>query len=138
MNRFDRIVFRDEEETESPQACEHNKAVLRAMAKYSPLSFWVLGIALLMFLLCVGTDIAQGHWVLPQVTPQTLLLYGANSSYKVFVSHQYWRVFSAMFLHGGVLHLLMNSTSFLLYLMPAEARLNRSSLFLGVLLWGGM
>ena len=41
-----------------------------------------------------------------------------------------------MFLHSGLLHLLMNSLSFFLYLMPVESKLKNNLLFALVLLAG--
>ena len=138
---FERIVFRDEDEPHaeghSHRADDHNKKVLRAMVKHSPISCGMLVIVLLMFVLCVGTDMYAGRWDISSISPKTLLRYGANFSIMV-QQGQYYRIFSAMFLHAGILHLLMNSTSFLLFLMPVEARLQNRLLYASVLIWGGM
>lgn len=64
-------------------------------------------------------------------------MYGANSNTMVNEG-QVWRLFTAMFLHAGGFHLLMNSTSFLLYLMPVEQKTSSKWLYLLVLLLGGM
>ncbi len=43
-----------------------------------------------------------------QPTTEQLYAWGANSGAAVAFNHQFWRLFTAMFLHIGALHLIMN------------------------------
>lgn len=45
----------------------------------------------------------------------TLLKFGASEPYRIFVKHQYFRLFTAMFLHIGIMHLLANSLSLYIF-----------------------
>jgi rhomboid protease GluP len=87
------------------------------MLIYSPQSSIMMIIILIMFILCELTDMVNGNYNLSVITASTLIKYGANYSLLVNAG-QYWRLFTAMLLHGGLLHIISNSTSFFLYLMP--------------------
>jgi membrane associated rhomboid family serine protease len=49
-------------------------------------------------------EISSGDWT----DPETLHRIGALEPYAVVVQGQYWRLFTALFLHGGFAHLLFN------------------------------
>ena len=49
-------------------------------------------------------EISAGDWNDPEVLHRI----GALDPYSVLVQHEYWRFFSALFLHGGFIHLLFN------------------------------
>ena len=49
-------------------------------------------------------EISFGNWT----DPETLHRIGALEPYAVVVQGQYWRLFTALFLHGGFAHLLFN------------------------------
>jgi rhomboid protease GluP len=60
-----------------------------------------------MFLLMLGTG-AQSLSPGGTSTPHELMLWGAKSSSSVLVDHEWWRLFTAMFIHAGILHLATN------------------------------
>ena len=90
-----------------------------------------------MFMVCELTDLANGNYNLSVITGPTLVKYGANASWLVNAG-QYWRLFTAMLLHGGLLHLFSNATSFFLYLMPVEQTTKSIPLYFAVLVGGGL
>src|SRR5205809_1268473 len=49
-------------------------------------------------------EISAGDWNDPEVLHRI----GALDPYSVLVQHEYWRFLSALFLHGGFIHLLFN------------------------------
>jgi membrane associated rhomboid family serine protease len=49
-------------------------------------------------------EISVGDWNDPEVLHRV----GALDPYSVLVQHEYWRFFTALFLHGGFVHLLFN------------------------------
>lgn len=61
---------------------------------------------------------------------------GASHPYPFFYEHQWWRLFTAMFLHGGLIHLGMNMAS-LLQLAPALEELYGSGRFLFIYVFTG-
>jgi len=56
-------------------------------------------------------EISAGDWNDPDVLHRI----GALDPYSVVVQHEYWRLFTALFLHGGFVHLLFNM--FALYVL---------------------
>jgi rhomboid protease GluP len=61
---------------------------------------------------------------------------GASHPYPFFYDHQWWRLVTAMFLHGGLLHLGMNMAS-LLQLGPALEELYGSARYLFLYVFTG-
>lgn len=79
------------------------------MLKY-PITYLLMGINTLVYLLCayLSRDIID-------MPIEILVDMGALYAPYVVLEHQWWRILSAMFLHGGMTHLLMNLFS--LYLI---------------------
>jgi membrane associated rhomboid family serine protease len=70
-----------------------------------------------MYLICLLTDLSTHRFDIKSLSIQTLITYGANYN-KLVNTGQLYRLFTPIFLHAGPLHLLANSISFFLYLMP--------------------
>jgi membrane associated rhomboid family serine protease len=62
------------------------------------LIFILLNVAAFVF------EMSAGDWT----EPETLHRLGALEPYQVLVRGEYWRLFTALFLHGGAIHLLFN------------------------------
>ena len=80
MQNFNRVVFQDEqEEANQVEPSEYNKAVLKSMAKNSPLTLGMVVIVSVMFIICVLDDFVNGNKnMLPNISGITLKKYGAN------------------------------------------------------------
>src|SRR5947209_3047709 len=48
-------------------------------------------------------------------SPQKLYQLGGTLGYAIVLNHQYWRLFTAMFLHAGLLHLGLNMYALYLF-----------------------
>jgi membrane associated rhomboid family serine protease len=81
-------------------------ALLRFL-RQAPLSTTLAGICLLVYLAMI---LSGAHFANPH--SRALIEWGA--SYRLLtVQHQPWRLVSSMFIHGGLIHLLMNSAAIL-------------------------
>lgn len=64
--------------------------------------------------LLLGSNIAVYLWMLHRgvdrltPSPEDLIRFGANNAEAVLISHQWWRVVTAMFVHVGLVHLATN------------------------------
>ena len=77
-------------------------------------------------------EISVGNWNDPEILHRL----GALEPYSVLVQHEYWRFFTALFLHGGLLHLGFNA--FALYVLgpPLERSIGTMRFFLCYLISG--
>lgn len=95
------------------RAAEARQEVLKAAAGFeaqvtrmTPVTWGLY----LVLALNVGTwlaNIASGMDALKPL-PAELLAWGANSASSVMEDHEYWRLLTATFLHGGLMHLALN------------------------------
>jgi rhomboid protease GluP len=74
--------------------------------------FTTIMILLLNFALYVATAIyslgsGQGGGFM-DIDGHTLLIFGAKSGQYILIGHQWWRLVTAGFLHGGLFHIMMN------------------------------
>ena len=80
--------------------CETAPSSWRNQLRNTPAVFILILVNLLVFLF----EISTGDWNDPAVLHRI----GALEPYAVVVQSEYWRLFTALFLHGGVLHLGFN------------------------------
>jgi rhomboid protease GluP len=64
-----------------------------------------------------------------QAVTQVLIDLGASRAELIRDEHQYWRLLSAVFLHGGILHLLMNGSVLLNLGRICESQLSSTKFF---------
>ena len=80
--------------------------------------------------------VASGvHWLWPTATQ--LIDWGANQGIGIALNHEYWRLFTSVFLHGGLIHLAMNMWS-LLVIGPLVERLYGNLAFAVIYLASGV
>ena len=99
----------------------------------SPVSTVLLGLnfflfaILLMFTIQAGE--AGGFNILWRMDPLASVKLGAVYPYPIFVHHEWWRLITAMFLHGGLIHIGFNMMT-LMQFGPAVEELYGSPRFL--------
>jgi rhomboid protease GluP len=80
--------------------------------------------------------VARGvPWLFPSA--QQLLGWGANNGVGVVVDHEYWRLITNIFLHGGIIHLALNMWN-LLIIGPLVERLYGNLAFAAIYLAAGI
>ena len=84
----------------APVGYETSPRVRHSQLRSAPAVFILILLNAAAFLL----EISVGDWNDPEVLHRV----GALEPYSVVVQHEYWRFFTALFLHGGFLHLLFN------------------------------
>jgi membrane associated rhomboid family serine protease len=91
---------------------DHNigRSTLRSQLRSAPAVFVLILVNVLVFLF----EIWAGGWNDPEVLHRI----GALEPYAVVVQGEYWRLFTALFLHGGLLHLGFNL--FALYILGPQ------------------
>lgn len=119
---LERRIFGDKPNIQSMSeydtTSEYNKRIMKKMMNAAPFSFGMLTLVIVIFILEVICDIRYGLFSLKSISSWTLGKFGANNTLLVNVEHQYYRLFTAMLLHGSFSHIIMNSVSFVLYLIP--------------------
>jgi membrane associated rhomboid family serine protease len=90
-----------------PSGHETSPRLRRSQLRSAPAVFIFIFLNAAAFLL----EISVGDWNDPEVLHRL----GALEPYSVVVQHEYWRFFTALFLHGGFIHLLFNV--FALYIL---------------------
>ncbi len=71
------------------------------------------------------------------ISPRVLVALGALYGPLVLVYDEWWRLFTAMFLHGGMTHILMNMFSLYIVGRPIELYFSRWS-YLAIYLFSGL
>jgi len=75
-------------------------SIRRSQLRSAPAVFVLILVNVLVFLF----EVSVGDWNDPEVLHRI----GALEPYAVVAQHEYWRLFTALFLHGGFLHLGFN------------------------------
>jgi membrane associated rhomboid family serine protease len=83
-----------------PKDHEMTASARGTQLRNAPAVLALILVNVLMFLF----EVSVGDWNDPQVLHRI----GALEPYAVVVQHEYWRLFTALFLHGGFLHLGFN------------------------------
>src|SRR6266516_2539033 len=73
----------------------------------------LLAINIAMFVVEIAFSGANS--LLLGASPQKLYQLGGTLGYAIVLNHQYWRLFSAMFLHAGLIHLGLNMYALYLF-----------------------
>lgn len=104
------------------QEVYYKKGVLIENFKQYPITYGLMGINIVVFLLplLVGVNVMD-------MSSEYLYSIGAVEGNAVVVNGEVWRLFSAMFLHGGVEHILMNMFSLYLVGRSVEMMFSRFS-----------
>src|SRR5271170_2632959 len=81
------------------------QAVRRPRSSWAsaPATYLLVGINCLVFLAMVARRVSIGS-----PTPEQLMHWGANNAGSVLINAEWWRIVTAMFVHGGLLHLATN------------------------------
>lgn len=73
------------------------------MNKKAIVTYIIIGINIIMFLLCVISSKS-----LIDIDVYTLANFGGQARILIDYNNEYWRLFTCMFLHGGLMHLFFN------------------------------
>lgn len=77
------------------------------IAQMFPITTSVVAINLLVFVLCAADSLKTGVGSPMDFSPTRLLSWGANYG-PLTLDHQFWRIFTSMFVHGGLIHVGAN------------------------------
>ncbi|MEQ1684955.1 MAG: rhomboid family intramembrane serine protease [Burkholderiaceae bacterium] len=93
---------------ETASAVEARRAVAfeQRLATMTPVT-WALYLVVAANVVVWFANLAAGMHAL-KPAPAELFAWGANSAHAVVRNHEYWRLFTAMFLHIGLMHLALN------------------------------
>ena len=121
----------------APPAPAQPRPVALRLPQQRAVAVWVLlGLNIMMFVVSMVLTFVFGDRTLLQPAPEVLQLLGWKENGLIFEG-QYWRLVTAMFLHGSVIHILFNG--YALYALGPEAeRIYGTTRFLVVYFLGGL
>jgi len=104
------------------QAAGRAPSAAQDAAATSRLGLWLLAVNIGLFVFMLVVDPARGDRAAGSFAPSGVaqFMFGANEQIAVKYCGQYWRFLTAMFLHGNLLHIAMNSVA-LLFVIPLAA-----------------
>lgn len=85
------------------------KSVGSLLPEESPVTYFMLGLCFMLFVVTVAASVQSGHFsLLGSVDGRVLLRLGARNTLLIVGYHEYWRLVLPIFLHGGLIHIGMN------------------------------
>lgn len=92
-----------DQETISSEDAQHNfENKLEHLSPITPITYALMAVNLMLF---VVVALFGSQWF--NINPQVLISFGGN--YSPFTTEgEWWRMLTAIFLHGGVIHLAFN------------------------------
>jgi rhomboid protease GluP len=108
------------------------RAALQSATRHTAMTQVFAATCIIVYLAMVATGV---HWLWP--TQTNLVDWGANQGVGVAISQQYWRLFTSVFLHGGMIHLATNMWS-LVVIGPLVERLYGNLAFTVIYLAAGV
>ena len=108
------------------------RSALFSATPHAPMTAFFIVACVLPYIAMVASGV---DYLFPTV--DQLLAWGADQGFRVVLSHEYWRLFTHMFLHSGIAHLAMNMWS--LYVVgPLIERLFGNVAFAAIYLASGV
>jgi rhomboid protease GluP len=108
------------------------RSALQSATPHAPMTPILIGACVLAYVAMVVDGVP---WLTPSA--DQLSRWGANRGTRVVIDHEYWRLITNVFLHGGLIHLAMNMWS-LLVIGPLIERLYGSLAFAVIYLASGI
>jgi len=104
------------------QAAGRAPSAAQDAAATSRLGLWLLAANIGLFVVMLAVDPARGDRTDSSFAPSGVahFMFGANDWIAVKYCGQYWRFLTAMFLHGDLLHIVMNAVA-LVFVIPLAA-----------------
>ena len=79
------------------------RAALHSATPRAVMTYVMTAACIIVYLAMVAKGV---HWLWPTATQ--LIDWGANQGIGIALSQQYWRLFTSVFLHGGLIHVAVN------------------------------
>jgi rhomboid protease GluP len=110
---------------EPSQATVPPRPTLGETVSAFPVTSVIVAINVLVYLLCVGASYLSGQGSFMDFSSELLAALGANFG-PYTLDHQWWRLFTCMWMHGGLIHIGANMYCFWSFGRIAERVFGRS------------